>query len=412
MRYPCLLAALGLAVGAGCRSPSAASAEAPPLDLAARVTQHGFPAIFQAWSPIEGFNHAPAPATPLAEQEDSLQSLARHDLVFLSLGQCGLVPDDRQHEGLSEGFTPESVPRARALKARLRAANPHAVLLAEIRYHDAPGAYLPEDSPWWLRDREGRRVPKTRGTVLQGYFMLNFAEPGWQEQVANLCAAAVATGAVDGCMLDWFSDDDAAHAALAQKIREKLGDRGLLIVNVNGHVPSRSAPYLNGMYMEGFGASFFSDWREAVRNLQWAPSHLRAPAFTALELWYPAGTAPGPASGRNDLARMRMVTTLALCNSNGYVLYSPAPGHAHDWYAFWTPDLGRPIGVIGRVEPNHAYSRKFEHGTVWFNPPGNGAITVEFPGAMIRKSTGERGERFVIPAGDGDIFLSEGAGSP
>jgi hypothetical protein len=376
------------------------------LDLAARVAQHGFPAVFQAWSPIEGFNRAPAPASPLAEQESSLQSMARHDLVFLSLGQCGLIPDNRGHEGLSEGFTPESVQRARTLKARLLAANPHAVLLAEIRYHDAPGSYLPEDSPWWLRDPESRRVPKTRGTVLNGYFMLNFAELGWQEQVATLCAAAVATGAVDGCMLDWFADDDLAHASLAQKIREKLGDRGLLIVNVNGHVPSRSAPYINGLYMEGFGASFFSDWREAVRNLQWAPSHLRAPAFTALELWYPAGTPPGPSSGRNDLARMRMVTTLSLCNSDGYALYSPAPGHAHDWYAFWTPDLGRPIGIIGRVDPNKAYSRKFEHGTVWFNPPGNAAITVEFPGPVIRKSTGERGVRFVVPAGDGDIFLA------
>lgn len=410
MRRSVILAATILAATAGCRSarPPAAAAEAPPLDLAARVEQHGFPSLFQAWSPIDGFNHAPEPATPLAAQESPIQSMARHDLVFLSLGQCGLVLDDREHPGLSDGFTPESIARARALKARLLAANPHAVLLAEVRYHDAPGSYLPEDSAWWLRDREGRRVPKTRGTSLQGFYLLNFAESGWQEQVARLCAAAVAAGAVDGCMLDWFSQDDNAHAALARTIRGKLGDRGLLIVNVNGHLPKLSAPYVNGLYMEGFGAPFFSDWREAVANLLWAPSHLRAPAFTALELWYPAGTPPGPGSGRNDLARMRLVTTLALCNSNGYVLYSdpyPAPGHPHDWYPFWAPDLGRPVGIAGRVEANGAYSRKFEHGTVWFNPPGNQAIAVEFAAPVRRQSSGEEGRRFAIPAGDGDIFI-------
>jgi hypothetical protein len=238
--------------------------------------------------------------------------------------------------------------------------------------------------------------------------MLNFADPGWQDQVANLCAAAVATGAVDGCMLDWWSKDDSAHAALARAIRGKLGDRGLLLVNINGHAPTLSAPYLNGLYLEGFGAPFFADWREAVKILQWAPSHLRAPAFTALELWYPAGTPPGPASGRNDLARMRMVTTLSLCNSDGYVLYSdpyPTPGHPHDWYDFWNPVLGRPVGSVGQLAPDGAYTRKFQNGTVWFNPPGHGPVTVEFPDPVIRQSSGERGRRFVVPGGDGDIFV-------
>lgn len=411
-----LLGAVGCAgPGGAASSADSASAATEQLDLRSRILGHGFPAIFQAWTPADGHNHAPGPSTPLIAEESAIQTMARHDLVFLSLAQCGLVPNNREHEGQSDGFTPASVAKARALRAELLGANPHAVLLAEIRYHDAPGGYLPEDSPWWKRDGDGNRVAKTHGTSLRGYFMLNIADPGWQDQVATLCSAAVETGAVDGCMLDWWSRDDTTQAALARRIREKMGDRGLLLVNVNGTVPTISAPSINGIFMEGFGAPFFSDWQTAARNLQWASSHLRAPAFTAFEMWYSSGVATGPASGRNDLARMRFATTLALCNSNGYVLYSepyPAPGHPHDWYDFWKPTLGRPIQSAGHAAPNGAYVRTFEHGMVWCNPPDHGPIGVEFPTAVVRRSTGESGTRFVIAAGDGDIFETEGAGAP
>jgi hypothetical protein len=57
--------------------------------------------------------------------------------------------------GMSSGFTPESVKKALALRAQILALNPNAVLLDEIRYHDAKSGYFPDDSPWWLRDKSG-----------------------------------------------------------------------------------------------------------------------------------------------------------------------------------------------------------------------------------------------------------------
>jgi hypothetical protein len=320
----------------------------------------------------------------------------------------GLVLNNPVNPGLSTGFTPESVQRALAFRAQLLALNPHAVLLVEIRYHDSRPGYFPDDSPWWRRDGSGRRVRKTEGTSVNGYLMVDLSQPGLQDQVATLCAAAIDTGAVDGCMLDWWSRDDADHAAIARKIRDKIGDRGVILVNTNGKLPTPSAPYLNGMFMEGFGASFFSDWRTAVKNVQWAATHLHPPTFTALELWYPNGTPVSGTTGRNDLAKMRLVTTLSLCNGDGYVLYSdpfPTPGHPHDWYAFWKPTLGAPVEAAGRINPDGSYGRNFQNGTVIFNPPDNHAVTVEFKTPVTRQSTQEIGTRFTVPDSDGEIFI-------
>lgn len=397
----------GLIAGSAGAGPLPADQNAAE-SLSLRVTTHGFPSIFEAWSPIENLNQAPGPAIPLSARESRMQSLARHDLVFLSLEQIGLVWNNPRNPGLSTGFTAESVRKARVFKARLLALNPHAVLLAEIRYHDATSGYFPDDSPWWLRDQAGQRVRKTHGTSLHGFFLLDTARPDFQDQIARLCAAVVDTGALDGCMLDWWNQDLPERASLARRIRYRIGDRGLLLVNVNGSVPSRSAPYVNGIFMEGFGAPFFPDWRTAAKNLQWAASHLRAPAFTAFETWYPRDAPASGTTRRNDLARLRFATTLSLCNSDGYVLYAdpfPTPGHPHDWYDFWRPSLGPPIEAAGRVNPDGSLGRNFQNGSAVCNPPENPAVSLIFPTPVRRQSTHEVGTRFSVAPGDGEIFV-------
>lgn len=407
-----LISLLGTASCAG--SPSTALAGSPVAgvagaDLKARVTSHGFPVIFEAWSPAQNLNRAPGKAIPLSGSESPLQTMARHDLIFRGVSDFGLVWNDPWNPGLSTGFTPESVKKALALREKILALNPRAVLLAEIRYHDAQSGYFPDDSPWWLRDKSGQRVRKTQGTALNGFYLLDLSQPGLQDQIATLSAAAIKSGAVDGCMLDWWSKDSPEHAALARKIRDKIGERGLILVNVNGHLPVQSAPYINGMFMEGFGAPFFSDWRTAVKNLQWAAGHLRPPAFTAFEAWYPNSAPVSGTTGRNDLAKMRMATTLSLCNCDGYVLYSdpyPTPGHPHDWYSFWTQSLGAPVEAAGRINRDGSYGRDFQRGTVLFNPPDNPEVSVIFKSPVIRQSTQEVGTKFSVPPGDGDIFIS------
>src|SRR5471030_2407283 len=116
----------------GCVGGAAASA-AEPSELQARVMSHGYPAIFQAWSPMQNMNQAPGTSVPLSKTESRMQTMARHDLIFVATPELGLVWNNSTHEGLSTGFTPASVKKAQAFKAQLLALNPHAVLLTEIR---------------------------------------------------------------------------------------------------------------------------------------------------------------------------------------------------------------------------------------------------------------------------------------
>jgi hypothetical protein len=189
-------------------------------------------------------------------------------------------------------------------------------------------------------------------------------------------------------------------------MREAVGEKAILIGNVNGNLPTHTAPYLNGMYMEGFGSVALSDWRQAARNLRWGEANLREPAITALEWWW--------STGRGQYPLMREATTLALVFSDGYVLFSdpnalPTPDHLHDWYHFWTKTLGRPAGPLAdpdRPNLDGAYSRRFENGEVVFNPPSNHPVVVRFHQPRHSAATGSTGQSFTVAPGDGDLFLA------
>jgi hypothetical protein len=372
--------------------------------------------VFQAWNPAEKLNPGGGAVGvyPVRGEAEELAMEARHDLVFAQLSHFGLRPAG-QFGGLATVFTPESIRQALSRRRALLALNPHMIMLAEVRFYDAPASFLPPDSPWWKRGPDGERI---QDRFDRRMFLLDFAEPSRQAVVAQQCRAAVATGVVDGCMLDWFRKEDPDRLALIRRVRTAVGDGALLIVNANDSRPERSAPYINGIYMEGLGAPFFRDWRTAAANLLWAQTHLRAPVITALDGWYPledpaegADVSDIQRRGRGDLALMREVTTLSLTHSNGYVLYGdpnplPTPDHLHDWYRFWNKGLGRPISPMGRPVPGGAFRRDFEHGTVIFNPPSNRPVHVAFAQERLSEATGRRGRDHDVAAGDGDIFLT------
>lgn len=356
--------------------------------------------MFQAWFPAQNLNAGPkGPVQSLAGDEDALLTIARHDLYFTGWGALRLK-GTTAFPGLATGFTPDSIQRALQNRSALRAKNPNLLILAEVRYYNAPQGYYPPDSPWWKRDANGQLAHRPEEKDL---FLLDYANPDLQASVASQCQALMLTHVVDGCMLDWWSQDDAVHLSLIRKVRTAIGDNALLIVNVNNTVPRLSAPYINGIFMEGFGARYFPDWHTAAENLLWAQSHLCAPAITLLEGWFQ--------TSRNDYALMREVTTLSLTHSNGYVLFGdpnplPTPDHLHDWYPFWDKTLGKPTGPLAQPGPSHTFLREFEHGTAVFNPPGNGRAHLHFSAQRISAATGLRSRDHDLNGGDGDLYLS------
>jgi hypothetical protein len=350
-------------------------------DAACRITSRDYPSIFQAW----------APATNLSEDKDT--TIARHDLVFSDIEFFGLQWND-SYPGLATGFTSTSVTTARSYIQSLRTKNPNLVMLGELRFYNASTNWLPSTSPWWLRDSSGNLVGS------DGYYRLNYANTDLQNRIATQAAAAMAAG-LDGVFLDWWPTEDDARIALVSSIRAAIGANGLILVNTGASQAPRSAPYVNGMFMEGFG-SWWTDWKTAAANLQWGEVNLRAPRITALEGWYK--------TSRQDLALMRRVTLISLLYSNGYVLFGDpnslsTDDHLHDWYPFWSSPLGKPMAP-STTRGDGTVAREFSGGTAVFNPDGNATATVTFSTLRQRGSSGATGTTFSLVGGDGDLFLT------
>ncbi|TDW96176.1 putative glycoside hydrolase [Dinghuibacter silviterrae] len=384
-----------------------------PALTASAQERRDFPSVFEAWNPAQNLNEGPSgPTVPLTGTK--FEIMARHDLVFLGWQGLWLHTNDSSIT-LASHFTPQSIQMALKVRASLLALNPHIILLAQVDYRSSNDKLLrlPPGSPVWKHDASGNRIPTGEPAEYGVNYFLDFGSPLVQHMAAEQCAALVKSGVFDGCMLDWWHDkasddpDGSARVGLIKAIRAAAGPDALILGNVNGSLPTKTAADLNGMYMEGFGSPFFPDWHTAATNLIWGETHLRKPGFTALEGWWK--------NSRNDYALMRMVTTLALVFSNGYVLFSdpnalPTPDHLHDWYPFWDKSLGRPMGPLadpGKPNLSGAFMRAYEKGEVVFNPSTNKVVTVRFDEPHTSVATHQTNRSFTVQAGDGDIFLKK-----
>ena len=359
----------------------------PPRSIEQRIAARTFPSDFQAWNPADNLNG-----------EDRNATLVRHDLVWSSPPFFGLVWEERP-EGLATRFTVDSIKRGLDRRAMLLARNPQMIFLAEIRYRDAHKSFLPDGHAWWLRDKQGKLLP---GWEKGGYIQLDIHNPEFRRHVAAQCQSVVQTGVVDGVMFDWWNDDD-DRLALIRDVREAIGHKALIIANANDRTTPRTAPYINGYFLECYRSKTVEDWRRMADTLTWAESHLRSPRVNCVESWYHLS--------RNDLNLMRAVTTLTLTHSDGYCLFSdpndlPTPDHRHDWYPFWEKRLGRPVGP-GVQRKDGASERRFDHGVVVYNPMGNATVTVTFDRPHRSLATSLVGKEHTLSAADGDIFLAD-----
>jgi hypothetical protein len=357
-------------------------AERPLIE---RIQGRTFPSVFQAWSPAQN-----------VQDESPLHTVARHDLVFHVPEFFGLRWNQRP-TGLADGFTADSITKAKSFRQKLLTLNPNLVLVAEIRYRDAHKSYLPEGHKWWLRNEKGETVP---GWDEGGYFCLDFHNPEFRSQVASQAKAAVESGAVDGVMLDWWSDD-ASRLALIREVRHAIGDKAIILANANDRKTPQTASYINGYFMECYKSKMAKDWQEIADTLAWAEDHLREPRVNCLETWYH--------QSRDDLNLMRATTTLALTHSDGYCLFSdpnplPTPDHLHNWYAFWSRSLGKPV-ARGKAASDGTIRRGFENGTVVYNPMGNKAVSVAFGEDRRSAATGRIAESHELGSPDGGVFL-------
>ena len=353
--------------------------------IAERVTARQFPSVFQAWSPVENLPDA-----------NALERIAKHDLAWSVISLCGLRWDG-DPSGLAEAFTPASIAAARATREKLLALNPNLILIAEIRYRDAHRSFLPEGHRWWLRDEHGQIV---KGWEEGNYLCLDYRNAEFRRHIARRAKAVINSGVADGILLDWWHED-AHRLALVKEIRAAIGEEALIIGNANDRIAPLTAPYINGFFMECYRSATIEDWQRLAETLSWAEQHLRRPHVNCIEVWYH--------QSREDLNLMRAVTTLSLTHSDGYCLFSdpnplPTSDHLHDWYPFWDKGLGKPAAEA-MERPDGTTLRRFDNGTVVYNPMGNRPVEVTFDEPHTSRATGKRTEVHTLAPCDGDIYL-------
>lgn len=433
-------------------------------NLKAERDMRNHPSIFQAWNGIEN-----------RPNENELHRLARHDLIFHDPYSLLRVPwnisEQQPYSGIATGLNPNQLSTAREIKEKLLSLNPHLLLLVEIRYRDAKYlsranetqvenwwdvGFYPPDSAYWLRDKNGEPVigwgedTNADGKIDENdtilHFLIDFTHSEVQELIVNKISALKASGLFDGIMLDWWNEDFAtspvrvddwsatiltqeaeseARLTLLRKIREQVGNDFLILVNANMRQIPKSAPYVNGIFMECYKSKYDKGYsldqiRQMEETLLWAEQHLREPRINCLEGWRVVVDYMGDLNTRvternseENLRWMRMITTLSLTHSDGYVLFGddnaiPVRDHLHNWYDFWDTDLGHPIqeravqyqGVEG------LFVRAFENGWVVYNRSGFQQI-VAFNDSTVGVNSGNRQLRHAVPDFDGEILLRE-----
>ena len=396
-----------------------------------RIENRDYPSIFSPWANIINL-----PSLSWNER------LAYHDLRFAGL-RFGV-----QWRATSEGVKLFGhFESAKEQRDDMLSRNPNMIFLVTLDYYAAHPSEYPEDSPFWLRDESGNRIED----VGWGAFLIDFTQPEVQDYFVEQAIEIAKCGLFDGIFLDWWRDDwrdsseahyyayDVSEAAITmlRRIREGVSrDDFLIIVNTNRTKIPRSAPYVNGTFMETIDGYSHAGLAEIENTLLWAEQNLREPQINCLEGW---GIPTEPLDSPRNRQWMRLFTTISLTHSDGYVLYvagilslvhthvyeiweghlaEHAQGadfqhrhlHEHYWYDFYDAPLGRPVGEKGMryLGREGLFIREYTNGWAVYNRSGK-ARKIQLPEKVSGVASGIENKRWhTLPDLDGEIYLKTG----
>ena len=307
-------------------------------------------------------------------------------------------------------------------RQHLQSLNPNFLFLASFQYYGAhPSDHYPVDWQYWLRDEAGNRIQD----IPYKEHLIDYTLPGAEDHFVHMAVSVAKCGIFDGIFMDAWSEneaevpgvDSAAHlyhgnrvealVSLVKRIREAVGDEFLIIVNTRTEKIPRSAPYVNGAFIETWDAAYPRERLIEIENaLSWHEENLRYPQINALEIAInPSEPWDSPANRR--LARA--TTTLSLTHSNGYIQIV-GQNKLPYWYPFWDAPLGRPIG--GDETKAQLYEdreglfiREFTNGWAVYNRSGK-EQEIELPQEVSGWASGvENQRRHTLADLDGEIYL-------
>ena len=407
-----------------------------------RIKDRNYPSIFAAWA---GGNILNLPNLSADE------AVVYHDLFWEGLGshlQWHPTPEGLRLFGRIDG--------AHWKREYFLSQNPNFIRLVSLNYIAADPADYPEDWPCWIKDENGNRVRAYAGA---SDFLVDFTHPVVQDILIQKAIAVAKCGLYDGIFLGPWEEYEAtldndqgvhyrsveaewsARISMVRRIREAVDDDFLIIVAGDRSKASLSAPYVNGTFMrtkwDKYDTGYTHDGlREIESTLLWSEQNFREPQINALE---GRGIRREPADSPRNQQMMRVITTLSLTHSDGYVCYVIGvegiihkheyeiwPGHERDhtegkvhhhnhehyWYPFWDAPLGRPVGKKAQLYHNsskgHAveglFIREFTNGWAVYNRSGK-EQDIQLSMQAIGVASGIAGTQHTISDLDGEIYL-------
>ena len=419
-----------------------------------RIENRSYPSVFGAWQ--HELVNKPHP-DDLWEWSFRKEMLAYHDLFIVGTAFGAVSTRHFPQPQLVVDAGP--LWYAHQKRTEVQKLNPNFLLLTSLDYYGTSSKHYPEDWPYWLRDEAGNRIEDEGWDALT----IDYTLPGAQDHLVKQAIAIAKCGIFDGIFLDWWGEnedneaitgvDGAGHlyhgnradalVSLVRRIREVVGDDFLIMVNTDDKIP-RSAPYINGAFMEtlydgrtGIGKAHAREHFIEIENvLLWSEENFRYPQVNFLEAF---GIASEPPDSPENQRQARAFTTLSLTHSNGYVSYTtgiigPFEDHPHAyeiweghtqehargeyhihhhqkyWYSFYDADLGQPIGgneTKGQLYENREglFIREFTNGWAVYNRSGK-EQQIEFSEAVSGVASGVMDQRsHVILDLDGEIYL-------
>ena len=388
-----------------------------------RLVSRSYPSVFGVWDHV--FHNIPPPGNEW-EWSYYKKVLSYRDLVwqssFRSLSFEKITPEGPK---LVDG----EVEHVLYEKSQIQTLNPDFIFLIPIYHYGARSEEYPEDWQYWLRDEEGNRIQDEPYSEM----LIDYTLPGGEDHFVEMAVSVKACGIFDGIFMDAWSEDEAempgvdtaAHlyhgnrvealVSLVKRIREAVGDDFLIVVNTRTEKIPRSAPYVNGAFIETWDAVYSRERLIEIENaLLWYEDNFRYPQINSLEV---AKSPSEPWDSPDNRRLARATTTLMLTHSNGSISITGKQQNpdAKYWYPFFDAPLGHSIGgdeTKGVLYQNPKgeeieglFIREFTNGYAVYNRSGK-AQEIELLQAVSGWASGvENQRRHTLADLDGEIYL-------
>lgn len=406
--------------------------------IADRVINRSYPSVFQAWNPliIEGVETDNYSFDPELDK-----FTVYHDLVFSTYGTLYAVGSIEHHirddtppyEGLVSHVSGDLEVSKIAFQRRLNQ-NPNFLFLAEFRFYDLLESF-PENEDYFLKsDITGELVKYSWDNQFDKTAYLNLPASHVQDVLIDRIVGIASCGLFDGIMLDNFvSFAETKYGRVNRELisvekgaeimegmirifseaRKRIPKDFLIIVNGGVARMENFTEHINGVYIEGGrepdAPYSYTDLIDMENAMLWNEENLRHPQINCLEGFGFIEEAPDSPKNKKW---MRVITTLGLTHSDGYVLYNRGgfyigeAHHDHIWYDFWDADLGTPVGETAVQYENRdgVFIREFSNGWAVYNRSGS-EQEISFGSLVSGKSSEIRGVTHTLPDLDGEIYL-------